>query len=345
MDSILLNVIKGGSVDRPPVWMMRQAGRYLPDYMKLKEKYSFFERVETPELATEITVMPVHQVGVDAAILFSDILVIPKVMGIDVALIPGKGPVLEKTIKSEKDYLALNTNDIIERMPTVEACIKMIKGALPENIPLIGFAGAPWTVFCYMVQGKGSKDFSEAKSFAYNNPDLALKTLDKITDATIDYLKHQIASGIDVLQLFDSWGGLLDRDNYMQFSYPFIKRICDEIPDFPKIVFAKGGWHLMEDLDQLSCSGLGLDWTINADYAKNIISPDKVLQGNLDPSMLLSSDKTLVRKTKEMIQSFEGRPYIANLGHGILPNIPVEKAKLFVETVKSYRYEFDTAAI
>lgn len=338
MESRFLKVLKGVEVDRPPVWMMRQAGRYLPDYMKLKAKYGFFERVETPELATEITVMPVHQVGVDAAILFSDILVIPKAMGINVELVPGKGPVLHSTVKTQEACDALLLDDLIERMPTVEATIKMIKSALPNDIPLIGFAGAPWTVFCYMIQGRGSKDFSEAKSFAYNNPELALQVLNKITEATIAYLQHQVDSGIDVFQLFDSWGGLLDRQNYLKFSLPFIKSICDALKDFPKIVFAKGAWHLLEDLDNLECQGIGLDWTIEAEYAKSKINREKAFQGNLDPSMLLSSDEILVERTKKMIASFEGRSYIANLGHGILPNIPVEKAKLFVDTVKSYQY-------
>jgi len=338
MDNHFLKVLKGEAVDRPPVWMMRQAGRYLPDYMKLKAKYSFFERIETPELATEITVMPVHQVGVDAAILFSDILVIPKVLGINVELVPGKGPLLDSTVKTEAAYAKLNGEDIISRMPTVEACIKMIKSSLPSYIPLIGFAGSPWTVFCYMVQGQGSKDFSEAKSFAYNHPALALKILDKITEATITYLGHQIDSGIDVFQVFDSWGGLLDRDNYLTFSLPFIKKICDAFPNFPKIVFAKGAWHLLEDLDKLACEGLGLDWTINAAYATENVTSGKALQGNLDPSMLLSPDETLVSKTIEMLDSFREHRHIANLGHGILPHIPVEKAKLFVDTVKAYRY-------
>ena len=338
MQNHFLKVLKGEKVNRPPVWMMRQAGRYLPDYMKLKAKYDFFTRIETPELATEITVMPVHQVGVDAAILFSDILVIPKVLGIDVELVPNKGPVLESTVKSEEAYNKLNGEDIISRMPTVEACIKMIKAELPLEIPLIGFAGSPWTVFCYMIQGQGSKDFSEAKSFAYNNPSLALKILDKITEATITYLQHQVDSGIDVFQIFDSWGGLLDRQNYLTFSLPFINRICRAFPGFPKIVFAKGGWHMLEDLNKLSCQGIGLDWTIDAHYARQKISSTKVLQGNLDPSMLLSSDDILVARTNEMIQSFKGHKYIANLGHGILPNVPVEKAKLFVDTVKAYRY-------
>lgn len=338
MESRFLKVLAGESVDRPPVWMMRQAGRYLPDYMKLKAKYSFFDRIETPELATEITVMPVHQVGVDAAILFSDILVIPKAMGIDVQLVPGKGPVLGSVVKDQKACDALMLEGLLERMPTVEATIQMIKRELPADIPLIGFAGAPWTVFCYMVQGSGSKDFSEAKSFAYNNPELALKILGKITEGTIEYLKHQIHSGIDVFQIFDSWGGLLDRANYLKFSYPFIKAICDAIPSFPKIVFVKGAWHLLEDLDKLQCQGLGLDWTISAEYAKSKVKSGKAFQGNLDPSMLLSPDDVLVERTLQMLESFQGHPHVANLGHGILPNIPVEKAKLFIDTIKSYRY-------
>src|SRR6478752_7238657 len=207
MNDILLKVLSGEVAERTPVWMMRQAGRYLPDYMKLKEKYSFFERVQTPELACEITIQPVDIVGVDAAILFSDILVVPQAMGLEVQLIENKGPILPDPIQTASDLNRVRVPNVNETLQYVFDAIKLIKQELNGRVPLIGFAGAPWTLLCYMVQGKGSKTFDEAKAFCYTQPETAHRLLQMITDTTISYLKQQVKSGVDVIQVFDSWGG------------------------------------------------------------------------------------------------------------------------------------------
>src|SRR6187401_3442281 len=219
-NDLLLKALRGEKVERPPVWMMRQAGRYLPDYIKIREKYDFFTRVQTPELACEITLQPVDQIGVDAAIIFSDILVIPHAMGLEVLLEEGKGPVLPKTIQSAADVDALitDTAETNGHLQYMERSLKMTKEALAGRVPLIGFAGAPWTILCYMVEGKGSKTFDKAKAFCYTQPDAAHALLQKITDTTISYLKGQIAAGADTVQVFDSWGGLLSPDDFENFS-------------------------------------------------------------------------------------------------------------------------------
>src|SRR5919112_2340486 len=208
-NDLLLRALRKEKVERPPVWMMRQAGRYLPDYIKLREKYDFFTRVQTPELATEITLQPVDQVGVDAAIIFSDILVIPQAMGIEVLMEEGKGPSLPKTISTQKDIDTLNTADAAHHLKYVLDALTLTKEELAGRVPLIGFAGAPWTLLCYMVEGKGSKTWDKAKQFAYTQTDIAHALLQKITAITIDYLKAQVKAGADTVQVFDSWAGSL----------------------------------------------------------------------------------------------------------------------------------------
>ena len=339
-NDIFLRTLSGERTNRPPVWMMRQAGRYLPDFMKLREKHSFFERVETPELATEITIMPVHQIGVDAAILFSDILVIPKAMNCPVDIIPGKGPVLPNPIRTEKDYDKLVQPDVEETLGHVMEAIRLTKSELNNEVPLIGFAGSPWTILCYMVEGGGSKNFETAKQFCFEQPELANKLLSDITDLTIKYLKEKIKAGVDVVQLFDSWGGLLSPEDYRQFSMPFLLRIADAIDEVPVILFAKGAHHALAQFGKSSASALGIDWTIEPEVARSLVGENMVLQGNFDPSLLLAPKTEIEARTKKMIQSFGGKNYIANLGHGILPNIPVDHALTFVETVKNYRYEY-----
>ena len=217
-NDLLLRALHQQPVERPPVWMMRQAGRYLPDYIKLKEKYSFFERVKTPELAAEITIMPVLQVGVDAAILFSDILVIPLALGFDIELVAEKGPIVHNNVQSAADAYKFQPLDVLPELQYVFDGIRATKEGLNDEVPLLGFAGAPWTIFCYVVEGHGSKTFSKAKGFCYEEPEAAHHLLSVITDATIAYLKGKVEAGVDAIQLFDSWGGLLSPEDYDQFS-------------------------------------------------------------------------------------------------------------------------------
>ncbi len=338
-NDLFLRALKGESVERPPVWMMRQAGRYLPDFIKLREQYDFFTRCRTPEIATEITIMPVHQVGVDAAILFSDILVIPQAMGIDFKMKPGVGPWLDEPINSQAMVDKVFVPDVHDELNYVFDAIKMTKQELHDDVPLIGFAGSPWTVFCYSIQGQGSKTFDKAKAFCYQQPQAAKALLQKFTDTTIAYLKAKVEAGVDCVQVFDSWGGLLSPEDYKEFSWPYTQQIVSALKDLvPVIVFAKGCWYALDYMAQSGASALGIDWTCTPQTARQLAGKDITLQGNFDPSRLLSTPEEITRLTHQMIDNFGKDRYIANLGHGILPNIPVENAKAFVDAVKSYRY-------
>lgn len=337
-NDLLLRALRKEEVERPPVWMMRQAGRYLPDYIKLRNKYDFFTRVQTPELATEITLQPVDQVGVDAAIIFSDILVIPQAMGLEVLMEEGKGPSLPKTIVTKQDIDALNTSNAEGSLHYVMDALSLTKKELNGRVPLIGFAGAPWTILCYMVEGKGSKTWDKAKQFAYTQPELAHSLLQKITDITIDYLKAQVKAGADTVQVFDSWAGSLSPEDFRVFAQPYLLQIADGLKDHaPVILFPKGSWYALEDLSRSSASGIGIDWTIAPHFARKLTSGNITLQGNFDPSKLLAPIPQIKKWVKEMIDAFGTKNYIANLGHGITPNVPVEHAKAFVDAVKEYK--------
>ncbi len=336
-NDLLLQALRGEAVSRPPVWMMRQAGRYLPDYIKLRQKYDFFTRVETPELACEITLQPVDQVGVDAAIIFSDILVIPQAMGMEVLMEEGKGPLLPQVVKTEEDIDALITTDTAERLNYVMQALTLTKKELNGRVPLIGFAGAPWTLLCYMVEGKGSKTFDKAKQFCFTQPELAHKLLQKITDVTIAYLKAQATAGADLVQVFDSWSGMLSPADFKIFSQPYLVQIADAVSaDVPVILFPKGSWYALEDLSKTSAAGLGLDWSVTPTLARQLTGNNITLQGNFDPSKLLAPIPQIKKEVKEMIDGFGTRRYVANLGHGILPNVPVDHARAFVDAVKEY---------
>jgi uroporphyrinogen decarboxylase len=336
-NDLLLKALRREEVVRPPVWMMRQAGRYLPDYMKLRAKYDFFTRVQTPELATEITLQPIEQVGVDAAIIFSDILVIPQVMGLKVLMEEGKGPLLPNVIKTQKDIDALITDNVEEELNYVTKALSLTKQELNGRVPLIGFAGAPWTILCYMVEGKGSKTWEKAKQFCFTQPDLAHQLLQKITDTTIGYLKAQAKAGADVLQVFDSWSGSLGPGDFKLFAQPYMIQIADALKDIaPVILFPKGSWYALKELSNSSASGLGIDWCITPQMARELTGNKITLQGNFDPAKLLLPVAEIKKAVKEMIDEFGTRGYIANLGHGITPNIPVENARAFVDAVKEY---------
>lgn len=336
-NDLLLRALRGEQTERTPVWMMRQAGRYLPEYMVLREKYGFFERCQTPALAAEITLQPVDIVGVDAAILFSDILVVPQAMGLEVQLIESKGPVLPDPIKTAADLNRVRVPDVDETLNYVFDAIKLIKQELNGKVPLIGFAGAPWTLLCYMVQGKGSKTFDEAKIFCYTQPELAHQLLQMITDTTIAYLKGQVKAGADTVQIFDSWGGLLGPDDFENISLKYIRQIVAALKDeVPVIVFAKGAWHSLESMAATGASGLGIDWCITPQLARQFAGNNVTLQGNFDPAKLLSPIPVIQQEVKKMLKAFGPGRHVANLGHGILPNVPVDHARAFVDTVKEY---------
>lgn len=336
-NDLLLKALRGEYVDRPPVWMMRQAGRYLPDYMKLKEKYSFFERCQKPELATEITIQPVEQVGVDAAIIFSDILVVPQAMGMEVQMLEGKGPLLPKPIKQYNDINRLRIPDVNESLGYVFEALALTKKMLAGRVPLIGFAGAPWTLLCYMVQGKGSKTFDEAKAFCFTEPETAHRLLQMLTDTTIAYLKGQAKAGADVVQVFDSWGGLLSPKDFEEFSLQYIRQIIKALKnECLTIIFAKGAWFALESMSSTGADALGIDWCIQPALARSFAGKNTTLQGNFDPARLLGPIGSIKKSVHEMIDAFGTQRYIANLGHGILPNVPVDHARAFVDAVKEY---------
>ena len=336
-NDLLLKALRGESVNRPPVWMMRQAGRYLPEFMAIREKYDFFTRCKTPELASEITMQPIRRFGMDAAILFCDILVIPQSMNIEVQMKPNFGPYLPKPIRTGKDVKNVIVPDVKFELDYVYSAIKATKELLNNEVPLIGFAGSPWTILCYCVQGQGSKNFDKAKAFCFSNPLAAHELLQKITDTTISYLKEKVNVGVDVVQIFDSWGGMLGPNDYQEFSWRYINQIIEAIKEIaPVIAFGKGCWFALNEMAKSNASAIGIDWTCSARNARYLTGGNKTLQGNFDPSRLFSPPKTIRKMVHEMIDSFGKDRYIVNLGHGILPNIPVDHAKAFINAVKSY---------
>ncbi len=337
-NDLFLRALKGETVDRPPVWMMRQAGRYLPEFMAIKEKYDFFTRCRTPELASEITVQPIRRYGMDAAILFSDILVIPQAMNIEVEMKPNFGPYLPHPVRDQQGVDRVIIPDVQESLGYVMEAIKATKEKLNDEIPLIGFAGSPWTILCYVVQGQGSKNFDKAKEFCFTQPVAAHQLLQKITDTTITYLKAKVAAGVNAVQVFDSWGGMLSPTDYQEFSWPYINQIIEALKDdAPVIAFGKGCWFALHEMAQSNASALGVDWTCTARNARYLSGGNITLQGNFDPSRLLSPPAEIKKMVHQMIREFGKDRYIVNLGHGILPNIPTENAKAFIDAVKEYR--------
>jgi uroporphyrinogen decarboxylase len=337
-NDLLLRAARGEKVERTPVWLMRQAGRILPEYREVRTKMGGFkELVETPEFACEVTIQPINHLGVDAAIIFSDILVIPEAMGLPYQMIEKHGPWFENTIKSAADVDRMAVAEAEGVRYTIDA-IALTKKELAGRVPLIGFAGAPWTIFSYMIEGSGSKTFSKAKKFLYTEPILAHKLLDKITLSTINYLKGQIAAGADIVQIFDSWAGILSAEQYKEFALPYITQICDAIDEVPKTVFAKGAYFVRKELGELNCQIIGVDWNMDIAETRSLIGPTKTLQGNLDPCVLYSNDEAIVVKTQDMLAAFGPDRHIANLGHGVYPDIDPEKVKLMVDTVKEYRF-------
>ncbi|MDN3668679.1 uroporphyrinogen decarboxylase [Echinicola jeungdonensis] len=345
-NDLLLRAARGEQVERTPVWLMRQAGRILPEYREVRNSVSgFIELAQTPELAAEVTIQPVDILGVDAAIIFSDILVIPEAMGLPYEMVEKKGPRFPETIRKVSDLNKIKVANVEEDLGYVLEAIKITKKELDGRVPLIGFAGAPWTIFAYMVEGAGSKTFSKARAMLYTEPEAAHQLLGMITQSTIKYLKAQIAAGADIVQVFDSWAGILPPDQYREFSLKYISQICDAINEVPVTVFAKGAFFARKDMGDLNCETIGLDWNMGIEESRRLVGPNKTLQGNLDPAVLYGSAKQIEAATKRMLDQFGSGRHIANLGHGVYPDTNAEKVKVFVETVKAYSAKLRTEKV
>lgn len=332
-----LRACRRKKTDYTPVWIMRQAGRYLPHYRKVREKYDFITMCRTPEIAAEVTIQPVDVIGTDAAILFSDILVIPEAMGMNLVMSESKGPILTEPIKSEED--ASRLKDIIpqEDLGYVLDAVKLVKSELNGRVPLIGFSGSPWTLLCYMVEGGGSKNFAKIKSMIYNNPALAHSILDKLSSSVAAYLSAKIEAGVDAVQIFDTWGGILSEKDYMEFSLPYIEKIIAGIKrdSQPVIFFAKGAHYKTRRISRCGADVLGLDWTMNLKKVKETTRGKIALQGNLDPCILLGDEIRIKSEVVSILKSYgPGTGHIFNLGHGILPETDYHKVKMFVSFVK-----------
>jgi uroporphyrinogen decarboxylase len=336
-NDLLLRAAKGEVVERVPVWTMRQAGRILKEYREVRESAgNFINLVKNPNLAAEVTIQPVDLLGVDAAIIFSDILVIPEAMGLPYEMVEKTGPYFPKTIETITQLNELRVADAESDLAYVLEAIKITKKELAGRVPLIGFAGAPFTIFCYMVEGRGSKTFSKAKKMLFTDPTLSHQLLQKITDSTINYLKAQTVVGADLIQIFDSWAGILSPEHYREFSLPYISQICQAIDNVPVTVFAKGAFFARKDISHLSCNVIGLDWNMDIAESRALIGPEKTLQGNLDPCVLYASFAEIEKQTKAMLDKFGKQKTIANLGHGVYPDTDPEKLKCFIEAVKAY---------
>lgn len=339
-----LKALRREPVDRTPIWMMRQAGRYLPEYRETRAKAGdFMSLCKNAELACEVTMQPIRRYGFDAAILFSDILTIPDAMGLGLHFVQGEGPQFTHPVRQLADIQALPELTAEVDLDYVMRAVSTIKQALNQEIPLIGFTGSPWTLACYMVNGSGSKDgFARVQRMAYEQPEAMQLLLAKLVDAVSDYLLAQVAAGADALQIFDTWGGLLSYEDYLSLSLNpmrlIVERVKAKYPEIPIIVFTKGGGVWLEEMADIGCDGLGLDWTVHLGQARERVGSQVALQGNLSPVILNAPTSVVEAKTKAVLDQFGAHPgHIFNLGHGITPKIDPEHVRVMVETVKNYR--------
>ena len=325
-------------VDATPVWFMRQAGRYMPEYRKLREKYTLLEMVAQPELAAEVTLQPIKAFGMDAAILFADILLPLQPMGVDFEFVPGKGPQVQYPVRTAADVAALKPVEAEASLGHVMDAIRILRGELTDT-PLIGFCGAPFTVASYMIEGGPSKDYKMAKSMMYNTPEVWHAFMEKLTAVLIDYLTAQIRAGAQVVQLFDSWVGALNPQDYETFALPYSKKVLDaaHATGVPGIHFGVGATTLLPLMKKAGGDILGLDWRIPLDDGWKIIGHDRGVQGNLDPVTLFSTPELLEKRVKDILRRADNRPgHIFNVGHGILQHTPNENVKAVVEMVHEF---------
>ncbi len=341
-DYLFIKACRQEPTERTPIWIMRQAGRYLAEYRAVREKYDFLTMCKTPELAAEVTLQPIDIFGFDASIIFSDILVIPEAMGMKLQMIESKGPTFDEPICNASQIDALDNSGIQQKLKYVYDAIKITKERLSGRAPLIGFSGAPWTLAAYMVEGKGSKNFEKIKSLIYNNSKDAHKLLDKLADAVIDYLNGKVDAGCEALQIFDTWGGILSPWDFEEFSLRYIRKIVDNLKkrDVPIIIFAKGVRNI-KLISEIDCDVIGIDWTFDIADAKKEINSSKAIQGNLDPAVLFSNPEKIRSEARKVLERFgKGGGHIFNLGHGILPSTPVENVRTLVDFIKNESQEF-----
>ncbi len=333
MNYRFLDACKGLPVDCTPVWLMRQAGRYLPEYMEVRSYCTFLELCKTPELAAKVTLQPVDILGVDAAILFSDILIPVEPMGMDLCFVPG--PEFARPVRTMADVERLRIPEMEEAVPFVLETIAILRRELAGRVPLIGFGGAPFTLACYMVEGKGSKDFTAVRRIMYSDPETYSALMEKITAMLVEYLNAQIRAGAQAIQVFDTWGGILSPGDYEKFVLPYTARLFKglDLGDVPLIHFVKGAGTMLEKVKEAGGNVIGLDWHVNLGKARDILGGMPV-QGNLDPSVLHAPKKVIEAEVKRILDENGGRPgHIFNLGHGILPTTPPENARFLVESV------------
>ena len=331
-------------VDRTPVWMMRQAGRYLPEYRATRAQAGdFMSLCKNTELACEVTLQPLERYELDAAILFSDILTIPDAMGLGLYFEEGEGPKFRKPVRTEADIEQLQVINTASDLSYVTDAVAMIRRELHGRVPLIGFSGSPWTLATYMIEGQSSRDFARAKTMLYTQPELMHQLLDKLALSVIDYLNAQIVAGAQVVQIFDTWGGALSHAAYQEFSLAYMEKIVAGLikqadgRDVPVILFTKGGGHWLEAMAETGCHALGLDWTVDIGSAKARVGDRVALQGNMDPAVLRADPATIEREVQSILSAFGGGAgHVFNLGHGITPDIDPEHAKAFIEAVHKF---------
>ncbi len=334
MNTRFLDACWGKPVDRTPVWLMRQAGRYLPDYMRVRSKCTFLELCKTPDLAAEVSIQPVEILKVDAAILFSDILTPVEPMGMKLDFVPG--PVFEHPIRTMADVEALRIPEMEQDVPYVLETIKILRRELATKVPLIGFGGAPFTLACYMVEGKGSKDFAKIKEMMYKAPEVYAALMDKITMMSMEYLNAQIKAGAQAIQIFDTWGGILSPSDYEKYVLPYTTKLINGLNrlETPVIHFVKGAGTMLDSVQKAGGDVMGLDWHTNLGKARDILGQKMAVQGNLDPTVLYAPKEVIEKEVKRILDENAGRPgHIFNLGHGILPTVSPENAIYMVECV------------
>lgn len=336
-NDLFLRACKRLPVERTPIWVMRQAGRYLPEYRAIRQQADFMTMCKTPELAAEVTLQPVDIIGVDAAIIFSDILVIPEAMGMHLEMHEGTGPVFPHPIRNEEDIGRIRIIDPSVDLRYVLDAVALAKKELAGRVPLIGFSGSPWTLLTYMVEGQGSKNFSKVKNFIYNQPRAAHRLLEMIADTAAEYLSAKIEAGVNAVQIFDTWGGILSPDDFETFSLKYIERIISQIErtDEPVIVFAKGVHFRLNKLADCGADVLGLDWTMDIGEVREMIGHKVALQGNLDPTALYMRQENIARQAWKVLESYgHHNGHVFNLGHGILPDVSPDNLKFLVDFVR-----------